>query len=253
MVVLTEKEAENAWKVRLGSGAAGDGGNTHLLITAQDFFADPDGQRERIWLRSRGNAEFAFNITPPPPAAPQSSLLLVQADAHGQTVRFTAEAAPRNPELKYTQVQPAGDAPRVQLGPAPTWRGRGVAQAPGEDIPPYAARWSVTLPPDALEGLSDLYLQVTYRGDLARLTAGNKLLTDNFYNGKPWSIGLRRFMESKDSNSFELSLLPLRKDAPVYFEWVQQPEFGANGQVDALDDLRLVPEYQLVLTDNAGR
>jgi hypothetical protein len=74
------------------------------------------------------------------------------------------------------------------------------------------------------------------------------MLTDNFYNGQAWSIGLRRFMDSRN-NSFELSVLPLRKDAPVYLELPEHLEFAPNGQIERLDDLHLEPEYQLVLTD----
>lgn len=252
LVVLTQQEAENAWKVRLGDNSDDRAGN-HLLITAQDFFADPDAQTERIWLRSRGSSKFAFSITPAIAAAPHSSLPLTEAAVKGQASHFTAQAIERKLEVKYRQVQTASDAPPVPIGPAPSWRPRGVAQAPGEDTPAYAARWSIVLPHDPMEGLNDLYLQVNYRGDIARFSASNKLLTDNFYNGQPWSIGLRRFVEGKDNHVFELNILPLRRDAPVYFEMAEHPRFGPNGQVDTLDDVRLVPEYQLVLTDSGAR
>jgi hypothetical protein len=122
-----------------------------------------------------------------------------------------------------------------------------VAQAPAEGNLPQAARWTISVPPDALDGLNELYLQVKYTGDIARFSAGDKLLTDNFYNGEPWLIGLRRFMEAKDS-SYSLTVLPLWKDAPIYLEVPDGPGFAAGGQVGKLDELRLVPEYELVLT-----
>jgi hypothetical protein len=70
-------------------------------------------------------------------------------------------------------------------------------------------------------------------------------LDDNFYNGKPWMIGLKRFLALDRPSTFELSILPLRNDAPVYFELAHSPEFAPNGQIDKLDDIRLVPEYQI--------
>jgi hypothetical protein len=245
LVVLTQQEAEDAWKIRLGSSPAAD----HLLITSQDFFADPDSGR--ISLRSRGSSEFAFTIAPPLSSTPHSDLPLKQTGSNSSAMHFVAKAPERQLDLHYALVQPAGEAPPVALGPTPAWRPHGVAQSPGEDDPPYEARWSITLPPDALKGLNELYLQVNYRGDMARLNAGDKLLTDNFYNGQPWSIGLRRYLEphiETKTSSFELSILPLRKDAPVYFELTKPTGFEANGQVGTIDDLRLVPEYELVLT-----
>jgi hypothetical protein len=245
-VILTQREAEDAWKVRLG-----DISGEHLLITAQDFFRDSESRPERVWLRSRGSSTFNFSLTPPLSESPHANFPVIRTESDNRVARYTAEIPKRKPELKYSQVQAAGDAPPVALGPAPSWRPQGVAQAPPDSVWEYAARWSIAFPKDALDGLSDLYLMAGYRGDMARLTAGNKLLTDNFYNGQQWSIGLRRFIE-RDIHSFELSVLPLRSDASVYLELSGHPDFALNGQIDKLDDLLLVPEYELVL-DGCGR
>ena len=245
LIVLTQQEAENAWKVRLGNSM-----REHLLISAQDFFADLESRAERIHLRSRGSSKFGFSITPPISETPQANLPVTRTESSDRIARFIAEAPERKPALQYSQVKTAGDAPPVAIGPAPSWRPRGVAQAPEEAVWATAARWSITLPPDALEGLSELYLQVGYHGDVARLTAGNELLDDNFYNGQLWSIGLRRFID-RGIHSFQLNVLPLRSDAPVYLEQGQRPAFGKNGQIGKLDDLRLVPEYELVLSSGS--
>jgi hypothetical protein len=139
------------------------------------------------------------------------------------------------------------------MGPALPWRPQGVAQAPSEGELPQAAKWSITLPQKATEGLSELYLQVRYQGDVARLYSAHRLLTDDFYNGQPWSIGLSRFLNARGANTFELNILPLRKDAPVYFEIADPPRFAPNLEIDKLDGLSLVPEYQLVIDSAADR
>jgi hypothetical protein len=112
---------------------------------------------------------------------------------------------------------------------------------------PQAAKWSILIPPGSMKGLSELFLEIKYQGDVARLSAAHKLLADNYYNGQEWQIGLGRFLNSRESNSFELSILPLRKDAPVYFELPNDPGFSSNGQIVKVDSMRLVPEYQLVI------
>jgi len=245
LVVLTAQEAEDAWKIRIGS-------EEHLLLTAQDFFWDPDAQPANIWLRSRANPHFAFSIAPPPAVTPQASLALTQTAASDRSMSFTADAKAVHPTFEYRQIQAAGAAPLIKLGPVPNWRPAGVAQAPGASDLPNAAKWSVVIPGGSLEGLSELYLRVGYQGDVARLSVGRRLLLDDFYNGLDWEIGLRRFLDPARSNSFELSILPLRKDAPVYFETPNDPDFSLNGQTVKLDGASLVPEYQLVLQP-AGR
>lgn len=241
VLVLTGEQAENAWRIRIGN-------SDRLLITKQDFFADSTTSPQRIWLRSRGSAHFSFAIVPPPAAPPESSLHLQQAAGSSGSAEFTAEAPARDPLLQTTAVRPAGIAPPVKLGPIPSWRKQGVAESPAEDDWQQAAAWSVKLPADALSGLSNVFLDVDYAGDVARLYEGQHLLDDNFFNSESWTVGLKRFLHPKAGGSFELKILPLRGDAPVYLDPGLKPQIPPDGQLDQLWHLRLVPEYELTLT-----
>lgn len=238
LVVLTAYEAENAWKVRLH-------GHQHLLLTPQNFYADEDTHPARVWLQSRTSPKFAFSITPPFAAPLEASLPLSQTAITPHSVSFTAEAEIRDVKFVCRQTRSPGIAPPVKLGPVPNWRRHGVAEAPPETDLPQAAQWLITIPPGSLPGLSNLFLQIHYQGDVARFYAANKLLTDNFYNGVPWTIGLRRFLDPQGGGAFTLSILPLRSDAPVYFELPQKPDFHTDGQAIGLESIRLVPEYQV--------
>jgi hypothetical protein len=238
LVVLSAHEAEDAWKVHLGS-------RDQLLITDQDFLVDPDAQAARIWLRSRGTPQFNFTVTPPPSAALKADAPLTAASVTSLTASFTAEAPAWDDPVDCRPTQAAGVAPPVNIGPPLPYRPRGVAQAPGAGDLPQAARWQITIPAGALNGLSEIFLEVNYQGDLARLSANWRLLDDNFYNGEPWIIGLKRFLAPDRPSTFELSILPLRNDAPVYFELPHPPQFAPDGQSGKLNDVRLVPEYQL--------
>jgi hypothetical protein len=243
LVVLTAEEAEDAWKVRIA-------GSDHLLITAQDFFTDPNSRPLHIWLRSLANPHFEFSITPPASAPLQANVPLTPAtpDRNSAYAAFTAEVPEWNAALQSTQIQAPGEAPPVKTGPPQDWRPHGVAQAPAAGDLPQSAKWSISVPAGSLQGLSELFLEVNYKGDLARLSANHKLLDDDFCNGEPWTVGLSRFLARDGSGNFELSIFPLRKDAPVYFEFPQPLQFAPNGQIDNLDSLRLVPDYQLVIT-----
>ena len=240
-VVLTAHEAEDAWKVRIAGG-------DHLLLTGQDFVADPDRQPESIGLRSLATPQFAFTLTPPVPVTLKASAPLLPAAATDRAASFTAQLEPWHAELQSAATQAAGLAPAVAFGPAQGWRAHGVAQAPPEGDLPQAAKWSITVPAGALDDLAELFLEVNYEGDLARLSQNGKLLDDDFWNGKPWMVGLSRFLAPQGPSDFELSILPLRKDAPVYLELPSVPQFAPNGQIDKLETLRLVPEYRLDIT-----
>lgn len=244
IVVLTAREAEDAWKVRIG-------GEDHLLITSQDFFADHSAKPERIWLRSRTTPDFAFTVTPPVRTKLEGSLPLTQADSNNNAVNYAAEPEAHDVKAVFRQVRPAGVAPALKMGPARSGAPRGVAEAPPATDMPAAAKWSIAIPRDSLRDLSNLYLQIRYHGDVARFYSGQRLLTDNFFNGRPWTIGLRRFLDSKGGGNFILSILPLRKDAPVYLELRHPLDYSDRGQAISLDGLKLIPEYQLIISPAA--
>jgi hypothetical protein len=156
----------------------------------------------------------------------------------------------RQPKLDIRLLNDAGVAPPVWLGPRADFRARGVAEAPSEAALPGSARWSIGVPADALNGLSELFLDVKYQGDVARLYDHGKLLDDDFYNGQPWSIGLRRFLTAGKSWNLELDVLPLPKDAPIYIEVARPIHSAQNGQACSVESIRLTPEYQLVIDAN---
>jgi len=237
-VVLSRQESEDAWKVQLE-------GREHLLITSADFVADPDAKPAKLWLRSAESPRFSFIVTPALKDSPTGSLPLTHDAEEENSDRFSADAPVHHVDLNVRALQAARSVPPVKLGPTGPGRPVGVAEAPPSGDLPQAAKWSITVPGGAAAGLSELYLNINYQGDVARIAENGNLLTDNFFNGQPWTIGLKRFLKSEGPTTFEMSILPLRKDSPVYFELAHPVQFSDNGQVAALGSVNPVPEYQI--------
>jgi beta-galactosidase len=236
LVVLSREDAENAWKVRMG-------GMERLMITRQDFFASD----AKVWLRNMGDPKFQFTLMPGVEHAPAASLPLTLVGAKAGSSTFTAVAQKIAWDVHYRQVQAAGEAAPVKMGPSLAWRPKGVAEAPEDGEFAKAGKWEITVPAGSTAGLHELFLSVNYSGDVARLYKAGNLLTDNFYNGQTWTVGLRRFLDFSDTSQLELKILPLRADAPVYFEKAYKPAAGANGQTLELKSVDLVPEYELTI------
>jgi beta-galactosidase len=145
-------------------------------------------------------------------------------------------------------TRPAGEAESVRIGPQFSWRPHGVAQAPSEEMFLKAEQWQLTASPDSVTGLSNLFLRVEYTGDVARLSQNGRLLVDDFFNGRTWEIGLNRFISSGKVLTLSLSILPIRKDAPIYLQPEYRPDFAEHTQVVDLKSATLVPQYQFVVT-----
>ena len=112
-----------------------------------------------------------------------------------------------------------------------------VAAMPTEADFGKAATWQIT----NLEELNpelDLYLEVSYRGDVARIYADGQLVEDNFWNGKPMLVRLADLV----GKHVELRILPLGKDYPIYLQQAQRAELDSaeGGILLALDGIRVV-------------
>lgn len=106
--------------------------------------------------------------------------------------------------------------------------------SPGQNAFESAAVWKVQLPAD-LDMASNPILRIHYTGDVARLTLNGRLLTDDFYSGSVFEIGLRRYAPELASGDLRLEILPLQKDMPVYFEPGVRPEFNSDGTALRID------------------
>lgn len=89
-----------------------------------------------------------------------------------------------------------------------------VAEEPTDSDFKAASVYEISNLP-ASDKCEDVLLEINYRGDCARLYVDGKLVADNFYNGRPFLIGLWRL--PKDYKKLELKVLPLQKSMPIYF------------------------------------
>jgi len=110
-----------------------------------------------------------------------------------------------------------------------------------------AGAWRLTVPPDALSGVNDVFLDIRYIGDVGRLYGGSRLLDDNFFNGTPWEVGLKEIAAEGPPGFLRLEILPLRKDAPIYLPKRSRPDFGGNTQLAEVFSVQAYPEYEFTL------
>jgi hypothetical protein len=91
-------------------------------------------------------------------------------------------------------------------------------------IPVYQSEFSVSkiqnnkylvkIPGHPPSQINDLFLDIDYYGDTGMGFLDGKLVTDNFFNGSPWTIGLKRFNHLKEDTELVLNFRPLYSDAP---------------------------------------
>lgn len=227
VLILREKAAEESWVLPAGKPQ-------YLLLTTDQVFAEGG----EVTLRATGTPYFKFALFPAASHGPKADIPLTPCRAARPFACFEAHATPRILKVKVTPLRAAGLVPPVRVG-GPDH----AALVPYPEVFGSSAAWTITLPKRPLDGLSDAYLTIRYQGDVARLFAGPQLLDDQFFYGPPWRIGLKRFAE-EDKGPLTLTVLPLRRDAPVYIEGLKTLPFTSS-QIASLQSVTIEPEYQL--------
>ena len=102
-----------------------------------------------------------------------------------------------------------------------------------------------------LFGKSSLTLH--YAGDVARLSENGRLLDDDFYNGRTWEIGLKRFLPQAFGKKLEVEVLPLPGNAPIYLDPTARAQLNPQGQTAKVMSVEVLPQYEVVLRPSAPR
>ena len=140
-----------------------------------------------------------------------------------------------------TEVKKA-DAPRV----VPMGR-QAVAAQPVEEDFAKAAVYTINYDTSGINNYDNLFLRINYRGDVARVYADGRLVADNFWNGKEMWVRMADLVGKK----VELKILPLRKDAPVYFQKEQKAMIEATkgDYMLGLDSVEVIERHTLEFND----
>jgi beta-galactosidase len=229
IVVLSREEALHTWKANIG-------GREQLILFPTQLYFDHDS----LHLLTDDASQPAVGLFP----APERAVAGFARDGDdGIFRRYTARAQPIHISARVQKIRDAVLDPPPQMGKE--IMGTEVALAPDDSAFKTAASWAIHVPCVG-HGAARAFLRITYVGDVARFYADGKMLTDNFYNGTPWLIGLDR-VPCRQWDRLELKILPLRNQAPLYLPEGARPASSPNGQVVDLKEVQVVPEYDTIL------
>jgi hypothetical protein len=154
-------------------------------------------------------------------------------------------------QLTAAQTKPADAPAPLPADFKPSNRPRVVAAAPTEADWSRAATYSIPLPTSALADTPSTgtqhFLSIRYTGDVAHLSTNGHLLDDNFADGRPWLVGLTRFAPqlTQSGGKLTLSIYPLRRDPPIFFEPGHEPKPDAPPA--SVSSVELLTQYTLKL------
>jgi len=160
--------------------------------------------------------------------------LALQKAEDGKSVRFEAPPKISTVKVKTELLQPTGPARKIPLS--------GKAQlaiAPEDSDFTNAAVWKIKLPAK-VDLKANPLLRIRYVGDVARLTLNGRLIADNFYAGREFDLRLKRYGPEFFNGDLRLEILPLRKDAPIFIEPKNRPDFGKADSLAEVQSVEIV-------------
>jgi beta-galactosidase len=236
LVILSRENAERIWK--LDRPAA--------LIESSDTVVP---RHEAVTLNSAGNATLRFG------------LFGAEARVAGTTLRRRGRAGLFNqyvvsltpwapPGINLTQIQMANTRAQWRWSSKPLWNGKRTALAPEDADFDRAAAWTFRVPTTWASQISNVFLQIQYQGDVARLYNAQHLLDDDFWNGMTWTVGIKDLkMGTQDgrAETWTLRILPLPKSFPMYLENKADLHYPTSGNLASLVSVKVIPQYQCTL------
>jgi hypothetical protein len=182
-----------------------------VISTADAFFVD-----EGIELRLLGQAEATVTIFPALEALPQVCGAALARLSAPQGSAYKLSAPSRQPVVS---VEPRG-----------------------------AYKFHLSFPADLMEHLSDAYLHIEYEGDTSGAFIDGRLVADNYNNGTPWLIGLKRFFPGLLQPGLVLRFRPLTQGALKNISSPMASRVILEGeQLFKLKQITLLPEYAIRL------
>jgi len=111
------------------------------------------------------------------------------------------------------------------------------------------AKVVVCFPLNAFNEENEVFLRIDYIGNIGNAFIDGKLISDNFFNGNVWEIGLKRFYSSKLlEKEMYFHVIPYIKGSEVIFD--SEIKFGhsfSENQTAEIHSICAVPEYKVLI------
>jgi hypothetical protein len=221
ILLLNEEQSRHCYKANIW-------GEDRIFISNAGLTFDGDTVR----VQSRDPNDMNVLVYPKPP------LLNFYPETGGVFTSISPTAKAKKIAVKFERIKNAAPAPEAKKDK------KGGAIVPDDSAFDGAEVWRITVPKNALDGVHEVFLRINYTGDIARAYIGDEFIDDDFYFGRVWEIGLRRFAPEVLEKGITLKILPLRKDAPIYIPKDRLPAFGENDQAVGVREVTAEPEYE---------
>jgi hypothetical protein len=230
-VVLDDADSLALWKGPLA-------GRNRVILTRTNLVFE--GEAVRATTTDFGEQE--LEVFP----APRELLVAgdpVPGAADGVFRSYALPAGFSVKRVPFTRERAAGELRTISIGPGR----QGVAMEPKDGDFAQAAVWRIDVP-RSIDPARRPLLRFSYVGDVARVMVGDRLVTDDFYNGRSRDVGLWRLPDEGRGSGMRFEIIPLQKSAPIFLPDSARPAFGDEPAIATLRGVTLTESTTFTIT-----
>ena len=236
IVLLNEADSLALWKGKFAD-------RQRVFLTPLDLVFDGNV------VRATPNAPAAQSLAVfPAPGTLKAGGKMLTGTADGVFQRYDLKTSYISRNVPFRLTQKSGRLREIKRAP----QRDGVAMAPKDADFAAAAIWTLKLPND-IDWSAHPMLRFNYLGDVARVLLDDRLLTDDFYNGRARDLGLWRWREAVRDIPVRFAVLPLQRKAPIFMAADARPDFDDSTALVALRQVELVEAKTQTLTGTPAR
>lgn len=222
-------------------------------IGSSEFTIDVKGCRTKILVVEKSLALQSYIVSI------KGQRLLVISDAvviqENDSISMLSTGKNEFNLLVYPKIQGALNAGKAVVSPLKT---KSLMSAFNISVPEIklepaikqiGERKTVVALPSSLNGLNDVFLNIDYTGDTGMGFLDDELVTDEFWKGTPWKIGLRKFYPAAASKEMVFYFRPVKEGASYLDDILPEnrPDFSNSKQVLTISKISFTPEYRVNL------
>ncbi len=197
IVTLTRKDALNAHKVC-------SNGKEYLIVTESVLFQE--NSFGKTVLNFQDSKKISFKSFPALEHTPND--FEVSKDDFGWTIYTYSKEPAISPEVSYEKIDETSSTISYKIN---------------------VGDWQ--------QNVDDVFIDIEYAGNCARLYENDKLIDDGIFVGEnyPWSIGLKRY--GKTSHELKLEIDELKKNSPIFIE--EWPDFSSFDSLKQINSIKI--------------
>ncbi len=237
ILVISRDEAVNSAKVTIE-------GKDYLIISKAEPVTNADGKVE-LKLTTDGSRPLVFRTFPALAKAPCGFKCTKSAGEASDFISSDAFAIYESENVFCTDGKvsvkeiEAPDCTEADSGKNATDAGNVYSTCK-----PGTKRFEISVS-EINSDANETYLHIDYVGDIARLYSNGSILTDSFYTGQEWEIGLSRYCT--DEFKGEIVITPLTEEDKEKMYLQEWPKMQ-NGQACGVNGVTVYTQFSILIS-----